>query len=516
MNGAEYLTASVLQSLWQDLDSALGLELSESKCGVQEFLKRRNAAWNLVGRVHFNLAENRKDDAAPFAFLATYTTRLSAHAKAQHLPLGQALGEYAGAANKDRLLSLLLPVQRASESCSWLKAMVDAGEIFHPLRWRPSEAMQLLRDVPQLESAGVVVRMPATWQANRPPRPQVTAKVGGKLLSGVGQDALLDFRMDVRSTAKTLTPAEVRELLAKSDGLALVRGRSARAGKRRILFLEQCFWTCTHWTGTEVIRCSRLSSALAFLGFCVLLGGGTLLSCFFYAFAGLFHEAGKAVRQFANAVRLPSFDRLSWDQLRADTHRGRSRQNEIDGCLLVHTTCRDQRNLGQRRVQRLDVLISANLGTREDLHEVGTGPPSRYHFGRSECPWQDCEVFLRREFHNLEVESGSGQKACTRVHARPCCLGIQDRTGADYHLWMVVHEVGNQFNGSGHRHGDFHDRYSATCDSLGGEMRFFAGTNFNRRDNTYLFDEGTDFVFRHWSESFTQGAAQVRWTAAPS
>ena len=87
MNGAEYLTASVLQSLWQDLDSALGLELSESKCGVQEFLKRRNAAWNLVGRVHFNLAENRKDDAAPFAFLATYTTRLSAHAKAQHLPL---------------------------------------------------------------------------------------------------------------------------------------------------------------------------------------------------------------------------------------------------------------------------------------------------------------------------------------------------------------------------------------------------------------------------------------------
>jgi hypothetical protein len=112
MTGAEYLTTTVLQCLWQELDSAFGLELSESKCGVQDFLKRRNAAWNLVGRVHFNLAENRKDEAAPFAFLATYTTRLSAHAKAQHLPLGQALGEYAGAANKDRLLSLLLPVQR--------------------------------------------------------------------------------------------------------------------------------------------------------------------------------------------------------------------------------------------------------------------------------------------------------------------------------------------------------------------------------------------------------------------
>jgi hypothetical protein len=56
-------------------------------------LKRCNAAWNLVGRVDFNFAENRKDDAAPFAFLATYTTRLPANGKAQHLPLAQALGE---------------------------------------------------------------------------------------------------------------------------------------------------------------------------------------------------------------------------------------------------------------------------------------------------------------------------------------------------------------------------------------------------------------------------------------
>src|SRR4029434_114952 len=123
----------------------------------------------------FNVAENRKDAEAPFAFLATYTTRLSKQAKAQHLPLGQTLREYAGAANKDRLLSLLLPVQRASETCPWLKAMVDGGEIFHPLRWTPAEALQLLHDVPQLEAAGVVVRMPAAWRGNRPARPRVTA-----------------------------------------------------------------------------------------------------------------------------------------------------------------------------------------------------------------------------------------------------------------------------------------------------------------------------------------------------
>ena len=61
MVGAEYLTAAVLDALWRELDAAFEVELSESKCGVQEFLKRRNPAWNLVGRVHFNVAENRKD-----------------------------------------------------------------------------------------------------------------------------------------------------------------------------------------------------------------------------------------------------------------------------------------------------------------------------------------------------------------------------------------------------------------------------------------------------------------------
>lgn len=153
----------------------------------------------------------------PFAFLATYTTRLSAHARAQHVPLGQALREDAGAANKARLLSLLLPVQRAAENCQWLKSMVDEGAIFHPLRWQPSEAMQFLRDVPQLESAGVVVRMPAAWRANRPVRPQVMATVGGKAPSGQGSDALLDFHMEVTLDGEKLSRAEIKELLAKSD-----------------------------------------------------------------------------------------------------------------------------------------------------------------------------------------------------------------------------------------------------------------------------------------------------------
>jgi non-specific serine/threonine protein kinase len=241
MRGAEYLTASTLGSLWAEIDQAFRLEMAEAGLSLEEFLKQKNPAWNLVGRVHFNLAENRKDEEAPFAFIATYTSRLSAQAKAQHLPLGRALTEYAGAANKPRLLSLLVPVQRAGEKCTWLKAMVDSGEVFHPLRWTSEEALQLLHDLPALESAGVIVRMPGAWRSGRPPRPVITAEVGGKPPSGIGTEALLDFKMEVSLEGETLTEREIANLLASADGLHLVRGRWIELDRKKLAEILERF-----------------------------------------------------------------------------------------------------------------------------------------------------------------------------------------------------------------------------------------------------------------------------------
>jgi hypothetical protein len=225
MEGAEYLTDAVLLTLWDEMALAFAQAFAASGIGLQRFLTALNPAWNLVGRVHFNLAENRRDAEQPFAFMATYTTRLSAQARAQHVPLGQALREYAGAANRDKLLSLLLPVQRAAEHCDWLRPMIDAGEIFHPLRWGPADASRFLHSLPELESAGVIVRMPANWRANRPARPRVTATVGSRKPSAVGLDSVLDFRMSVILDGEPLTEDEVASLLAGTEDLVLLRGQ---------------------------------------------------------------------------------------------------------------------------------------------------------------------------------------------------------------------------------------------------------------------------------------------------
>jgi non-specific serine/threonine protein kinase len=224
MPGAEYLTPEIIVTLWNELNAAFRASLSAAGTDLQSFLKACNPAWTLVGRVHFNLAENRRDPDHPFAFMATYATRLSAQAKAQHLPLGQAMRDYRGSTNREKLLSLLAPVQRAAETCGWLRSMIDTEEIFHPLRWTPGDAAQFLSSASDLEHAGVIVRMPANWHAKRPARPLVTATVGTSAPTAVGLDGLLDFRMDVSLEGEPLRDEEIATLLAGTDALVLLRG----------------------------------------------------------------------------------------------------------------------------------------------------------------------------------------------------------------------------------------------------------------------------------------------------
>ena len=102
MRGGEYLRPDVLAQHWGEIGQALEAELTESGLSLNEFLKACDSRWRLVGRVHFNLAENRRDPGCPFAFMATYTSGLAASGAWRHLPPGQALREFAGVGDSAR------------------------------------------------------------------------------------------------------------------------------------------------------------------------------------------------------------------------------------------------------------------------------------------------------------------------------------------------------------------------------------------------------------------------------
>ncbi|MDP1989436.1 MAG: DEAD/DEAH box helicase [Syntrophales bacterium] len=238
LRGLEYLSPAVLENLWTALEDRTRSEAARAGGNVQDYLKNRNPLWNMVGRVVFHLAENRKNEARPFGFLVTFTTRLSGLAKPQFLPLGKAFREFADAADHRGLLALLTPLQRAAEASALIRELVDSGEIFHPLAWTIRQTCRFLDDVPRFESSGVMVRIPEAWQSRgRPPRPQVSVKVGANRPGGLGLDALLDFSVGLTLDGEELTAEERRLILSETSGLVLLRGKWVEIDREKIAAL---------------------------------------------------------------------------------------------------------------------------------------------------------------------------------------------------------------------------------------------------------------------------------------
>ena len=231
MPGAEYLTADVIARLWTDLDEWVRRQAADAG-GLHVFLEARAPRWKQVGRVCFHLAENKKDPAYPFAFLATYAPRLAGSARVRYQPLGRALQEFAGERNRKALVHLLTPVQAASEKSELVRQLVESGDIYHALAWTSQEAYLFLQEVPLYEECGVLVRLPDWW--TRRSRPQVAVKIGSESRSLLGADAVLDFRVETVVGGSALTEAEVRKLLSGSDGLFFLKGQWVEVDRARL------------------------------------------------------------------------------------------------------------------------------------------------------------------------------------------------------------------------------------------------------------------------------------------
>lgn len=236
IKGIEYISIDILNELWAGLESRFLHEIEQFE-SPQNYLQYYNSNWNLVRRVCFHLAENKKDENKPFAFLATYTTQLSQHASMQHLPLKRALQDYAGEKNHSALLSLLLPVQKTASQSQFVKNLVDKGTIFQATTWTAREAHSFLKDIPLMEANGVIVKVPNWWNAHKPIKPKVVVTVGDNVSSMLGLDTLLDFNIHLAlSNGEKLSSEEWQAILnSASDGnLVKIKGQWVEIDKEKL------------------------------------------------------------------------------------------------------------------------------------------------------------------------------------------------------------------------------------------------------------------------------------------
>jgi len=245
MLGIEYLTEGAVRRAWEETGEALRADLREKGLPAGEYMAGRNRLWSTLGRVFFHLAENRSREDLPFAFLATYTSRISAQGKVQHVPLGRAVKERAEVESKAGLLALLGPVRGAAEKSPILRELVDSGRIFGTLAWAPGEAHRFLRDIPIYEENGISVRVPDWWKSRNPPRVKVGVNVGGAAAAGLGTDALLDFSVGLSLDGEPLSDEEIRRILDGAGGLALVKGRWVEVDREKLKELLR------HWKAVE-------------------------------------------------------------------------------------------------------------------------------------------------------------------------------------------------------------------------------------------------------------------------
>lgn len=232
MKGIEYLSEEVLLGIWRQMEVVLNQELIAFSGSIQDYLSQYSARWNQVGRICFHLAENKNNEKKPFAFLATYMT-LGRHSEAaQHRPLKRALQE--SSVERNALLSLLIPVQKAAGLSPFVKNLIDTGTIFEAVPWTAQEAYQFLQEIPLMEESGIVVRVPNWWNPQKPSRLKAEVQLGRAPVAVLGLNSLLEFDVRLAHEGEPLTEEEWFKIKRGEGNLVKIKGQWVEIDRTRL------------------------------------------------------------------------------------------------------------------------------------------------------------------------------------------------------------------------------------------------------------------------------------------
>ena len=177
MIGAEYTDGGCLGDLWRALDAAFDAEQAEAKLSVQEFLKSRHQPGTWLGVCIQPLAENGRDEEAPFAI---WRLRHGFQLRPR-----RSICLLAGPCRSTRVRGTVSALSRrpaigAAERLAPVEAPGRCGRDLSSAALEPATGAPIPEGRPRARSAGVVVRMPVSWRMNRPARLEVKGTVGGK------------------------------------------------------------------------------------------------------------------------------------------------------------------------------------------------------------------------------------------------------------------------------------------------------------------------------------------------
>ena len=227
--GSEHVTPAWIARIFGELGTVFSEEIQNYDGTVALYLADKSQHLKVPERIFFHLVESREAD-FPFAFLATYATR-DEGGKVRHMPLRYALTEYK--TEREKLLDLLACLNKAAEASELIGEFVESGEMFHPLRLTAAEAYRLLKDIPAIENAGIVCRIPNWWKKHAC-NVSMSVQLGEERPALLGMDAILQMVPQLTVDGVPLTKDEIEALLSQTEGLAFLKGKWITVDHQRL------------------------------------------------------------------------------------------------------------------------------------------------------------------------------------------------------------------------------------------------------------------------------------------
>ena len=220
--GNEFINTVWLKNIINNLLDIYKNEILTFKGSVDLYFTKKNKTLVVPSRVYFHMVEAPNGDDS-FAFMVTYTTIKDGSIK--HYPLRQALKEYQNMENEFRELTRSL--YKVAKESELINQLIQNGEIFSPI---------YLKEITIYEKNGIVCRIPNWWN-QRSKSTSIEVDIEQKKKDGFGYfniGNLIGFSPKMKYQGIEITQEEIEELLVKTEGLSVIKGKWIEIDKNKL------------------------------------------------------------------------------------------------------------------------------------------------------------------------------------------------------------------------------------------------------------------------------------------
>lgn len=236
--GSEFIDSDWIKNIIHNLLKVFHSEIIKYNGTIEKYFSTKTQNLHTPERIFFHLVENKAKTEQeqidfPFAFIATYAVQ-NQNDTITHKPLKFALSEYKEDHNK--LLSLLSCLNKAADVSKFIDEIVESGEIFHTLKLNPQETYSFLKTIPEIESTGILCRIPIWWK-KKSSSIKLNIKLGEKSQKFIGFNTILSVKPEFILDGELIKVEEVEKLLEMTEGLALLKGKWVEVNKDKLAAL---------------------------------------------------------------------------------------------------------------------------------------------------------------------------------------------------------------------------------------------------------------------------------------